>query len=79
MTRRFRVVSAGAGLPHHDREAEALADIADIVFLGAPPRDELYAAVANADIMLTELTPVDDDLLDHALEPAGRGGLRRGH
>lgn len=66
MSRRFRVISAGAGLPHHDREAEVLADIADMVFLGAPPRAELYDAVANADVMLTELTPVDGDLLDHA-------------
>ena len=37
-----------------------------MVFLGAPPRDELYDAVAEADVMLTELTPVDGDLLDHA-------------
>ena len=66
MSRRFRVVSAGAGLPHRDREAEVLADIADMVFLGAPPHAELFDAVADADAMLTELTPVDGDLLDHA-------------
>ena len=66
MSRRFRVVSAGAGLPHRDREVEALCDIADLDFLGYPSRAELYEAVGDADALLTELTPVDGQVLDHA-------------
>ena len=60
------MVSAGAGLPHRDREVEALRDIADLEFLGYPSRDELKSAVADADVFLTELTPVDGEVLDHA-------------
>ena len=71
MSRRFRVVSAGAGLPHRDREIEALADIADLEFLGYPSRAEVKVAVADADVFLTELTPVDGEVLDHA--PTLRG------
>ena len=67
MSRRFRVVVADARLPHKDREIEAMADIADLeVLVGDAPRAEIYAAVASADAMLTELTPVDTELLDHA-------------
>ena len=67
MSRRFRVVLADARLPHKDREIEAMADIADLeIFGGDTPRAEIYAAVAGADAMLTELTPVDTELLDHA-------------
>ena len=66
VSRRFQVVVADARLPHKDREVEALADIADVLLAGVLSRDELYARVATADAILTELTPIDADLLDHA-------------
>jgi phosphoglycerate dehydrogenase-like enzyme len=63
---RFRVVIADARLPNREREIEELSDIADVVQGGVMSRKDLFEAVATADAILTELTPVDAELLDHA-------------
>ena len=60
---RFTVVLTGSYYRESDRVAAALADIAEVVIAEAASREELVRLLLPADALLTDIAPVDEELL----------------